>query len=155
LFPSSSIAQLKSIYGFVRGVSSSFSKYFITSPPVIELRNLESLFSVLLVLKLLPLPDVDPKTLPRFVEGELKLWLPAREPSPADLSEVSLCFELKSVLFLIFGPMKRFDFCLGTESAFKNLSFYYVLYKSYSSSLSEYEGDLIIGDSYLNVCIEG
>ncbi len=42
-------------------------------PDVIELQNLVSLPSDCLLLKLLPLPEVEPKTLPRLVEGELKL----------------------------------------------------------------------------------
>lgn len=85
--------------------------------------NLESFPSEFLkLLKLLPLPEVDPKMLPKFVEGELKLWLPARDPRPADHSEVSLCFELNRWSHFRLGPISKFDFCLVTSAALTNLS---------------------------------
>jgi hypothetical protein len=57
----------------------------------------------------LPLPEVDPKTLPKFVEGELKLWDPASETRPADTSEDSLRLELNRLPW-IGAPINKLDF---------------------------------------------
>lgn len=93
---------------------------------------------------MLPLPEVDPNTLPKLVEGELKLWLPARDPSPADLSDTSLFLELNRLSHLRFGPTNKFDFCLYS-AAFTNLSFYWVDIRSASSKL---DWEFWAGESY-------